>query len=311
MSLPSVIGVVGLAILVTVYALLFIRRGREYRTPGLEHYLIDVDELELPPALVGYVWRMGHMSSHDISATILDLIDRGLISLDDPIRPRRLLLPACDGGALMAHEKVVLSLLNDAARGDHLLVRDLAEFADREPERFMRRMVEFKEAVVAWANAFGVFERGGERWARVALAISWVTCVWTLVCSLAARNAWLLLGVPVSALMIVFAQSMWRRSRRFADIRNRAEALCRYLKDFGRMADKPAGAVAVWSRYLVFAEEFGIAGRVREQLLCHAGEQVGLFGSLTFVLDTMPVLPLPHSPGGERPGVGDDRVAAS
>lgn len=306
----AVIGYVGFAALVAAYALLFFTCGREYRTPGLGRYLADPDGLDLPPALVGYVWRMGHVSSHDVAATLLDLIDRGLIGLDDPVRPRTLLLPGADADPVMPHERALLSLLQDAAQGDRMPIGGLADYAKHEPQQFMERMYEFKEAIVTWASASGVFEGESERWLRTALGIAWLTCVWTFVTALAAKSPWLALGVPASVVMIVCAGSMRRRSRPFADVRNKAEALHRYLRDFGRMSDKRVGAVVLWSRYLVFAEEFGMADHVRDGLLRHAGDQVGLFGSLTSVLDTMPVLPFPRAAADGGMATRDDPVAA-
>ena len=69
---------------------------------------------------------------------------------------------------------------------------------------------------------------------------------------------------------LVFASPvMKRRSREAAELYAQYRALYRYLRDFGRLHEKPPAAAVIWERYLVLAVVFGIAAQVIEQMQIH------------------------------------------
>jgi uncharacterized membrane protein len=57
-----------------------------------------------------------------------------------------------------------------------------------------------------------------------------------------------------------------RRSPEAAELHAQYKALRRYLKDFGRLDEKPPDAVVLWRQFLVFAVVFGIADEVVKNL---------------------------------------------
>jgi hypothetical protein len=90
---------------------------------------------------------------------------------------------------------------------------------------------------------------------------------------------------------------MLRESRPAARIRARAEALRRYLHEFGRLDEKPPAGVVLWSRYLVFAELFGMAEETRSELRRQAGRASLTFGSITWTLDSLLTVPSKNGAG--------------
>ncbi len=71
--------VTGLAVL--VWFTLFFRGGREYRPTFRARYVRDIPT-DMPPALVGALWRMGKLNNDDISATLLDLAVKGVLRIE-------------------------------------------------------------------------------------------------------------------------------------------------------------------------------------------------------------------------------------
>ena len=61
---------------------LYLRYGREPKTQFQAQYLRDFPQPQLPPALVGFIWRMGSVGSDDVTATLLDLVNRKVIDLE-------------------------------------------------------------------------------------------------------------------------------------------------------------------------------------------------------------------------------------
>ena len=79
----------------------------------------------------------------------------------------------------------------------------------------------------------------------------------------------LLVPVAVCVGFAVASPVMSRRSREAAELHAQLKALDRYLRDFGRLHEKPPAAAVLWERYLVMAVVFGIATQVIEQMRIH------------------------------------------
>jgi len=68
-----------------LWLFLFLRFGREHKPSFTAQYNRDIPEEKLPPALVGYLWKMGSIGNPEMTATLLDLADRGVIELRDAV----------------------------------------------------------------------------------------------------------------------------------------------------------------------------------------------------------------------------------
>ena len=67
---------------------------------------------------------------------------------------------------------------------------------------------------------------------------------------------------------------MRRRSREAAELYAQYRALRDYLRDFGRLDEKPPTGVVLWEQYLVMAVVFGIADKVMKEMQVHVPEVV-------------------------------------
>src|SRR5665648_926065 len=70
---------------------------------------------------------------------------------------------------------------------------------------------------------------------------------------------WFFVGIPICVVLVFVSRAIKRRSREAAELHAQYAALERYLKDFGRLQEKPPDAVVLWEQFLVYAVVFGIA----------------------------------------------------
>ena len=74
--------VIPIAVLIglAIWTVLFLRYGREHHPGFSGRYFRDIPA-DLPPAVVGSLWRMGVTKDNDLTATLLDLARRGVIDI--------------------------------------------------------------------------------------------------------------------------------------------------------------------------------------------------------------------------------------
>src|SRR5664280_1775216 len=73
-------------------------------------------------------------------------------------------------------------------------------------------------------------------------------------------------GGAVGLFMIVTCNAMKRRTPAAATLHAQYTGLYNYMRDFGRLQEKPPEAVVLWESYLVLAVVFGIAHKVADQM---------------------------------------------
>ena len=88
------------------------------------------------------------------------------------------------------------------------------------------------------------------------------------------RLLWFFLGIPVGVALIFVARTVKRRSQEAAELHAQYAALERYLKDFGRLDEKPPDAIVLWEQFLVYAVVFGIADQVAKAMTVKMPEVV-------------------------------------
>ena len=82
---------------------LYVKYGREPKTQFQAQYLRDIPQPPLPPALVGFIWRMGSVGRDDATATLLDLVNRKVIDIERVTVHEERLLGKDDTITLQAH----------------------------------------------------------------------------------------------------------------------------------------------------------------------------------------------------------------
>lgn len=286
--------------------------GREPRPSFRGRYFRELPA-DLPPALVGFLWRMGEVDEHALAGTIVDLAHCGVIEIEPvttPVNEGAIGAPGDYQLTLRAHgvsaldpiaAKLLSILFVTIGGGQHLRTRssravtvsDIHGFARSDFEKYGIAMTEWADVVRAQAEPLGLFELSSGKAAKAAAVAAAAFAAFGLLCALFTLSAWPLLVLPVSALMYHERRAVRRRTPEGAELYARYRGLRDYLRDFGRLGEKPPEAVVLWQQYLVLATVFGVADEVD--------------GALDIKLPAMRLDPVMHDPevvwvtGLERP----------
>ena len=266
---------------------LYFTFGREPKPRFQAQYLRDLPEPHLPPALVAFVWRMGSVGSTDVSATLLDLIDRKVIDLERVVvvedgffkdREKvtyKLTLHDERLEGLMEHERQLCTFLfHQMADGDELVLSELKTIAQTHRSSFAKGFQTWKHKVEKEGERRGYLDARADRMAFMASAWAFVALVAAGAAAVFSGFWWFFAGVPVCIVVILVARVVKRRSPEAAELHAQYAALERYLKDFGRLDEKPPDAVVLWEQFLVYAVVFGIADEVTKAMTVKVPEVV-------------------------------------
>ena len=273
------------------------RRWRRRRTVAYER---DPDAIGLPPAACGYLLRgMDHVSPDDLSATVLDLVDIGVLDLlvEAPDRPGDW-RPAVEVGGrpdwryalagagespreLWPFEVTFLELLFDeVAEGDGPVPFDaVRRYSGEDPDRFYARLETFTHELRETTELLGGRQDDeGVLWDFRTLNI---LVVFTVACGFVGAGTtgnplYFLAGAVMALVMGRFVWSAWRPAAATQRVCDRCAAVRDYLRDVGRMREKPAASLVLWRRYLVYAAAFGLADEVGRELDLAVPGLVGL-----------------------------------
>ena len=278
-GLWGVLGV-GVPIVALVLVLvLYFRHGREPKTLFQAPYLRDFPQPQLPPALVAFIWRMGSVGSDDVTATLLDLVNRKVIDLERVMVQETGLFGAKDKPTykLTLHDERLEELLefeqqlctflfHQMAGGNELVLSELKEIAKTHRTSFAKGFQTWKRKVEKEGEQRGYLDPQADRMAFTAAAFAFVAIVAAGAAAVFSGFWWFFLGIPVGLVLIWVARAVKRRSQEAAELHAQYAALERYLKDFGRLDEKPPDAIVLWEQFLIFAVVFGIADQVAKAM---------------------------------------------
>jgi len=299
--------VVPLAVAVVLVVLLYFRYGREPKPTFRAEYLRDVPQPPQPPAMAGLIWRMGGVDRDDFVATVLDLVLRGVIVLEPLVREKKRLLGRDEERTyrlvlrrerlegLLPYERQLVDLLfRTLGDGDEAVVADLKKRAESRRDAVAREWQEWKGAVQSEGRRRRFFDPTADRMAAVGATVAAIAGVMSVAGAVFSGLLWLAAGAPLAGLLLWGSRAIRRRSTEAAELHAQLAALRRYLKDFGRLQEKPPEAVVLWEQFLVYATMFGIADEVVEALKVRLPEVVNDTGFVA-------VAPLwMHGPGGGK-----------
>ena len=155
-------------------------------------------------------------------------------------------------------------LFHQMAEGNELVLSELKEIAKTHRTSFAKGFQTWKHKVEKEGEQRGYLDPHADRMAFTASAFAFVAMVAAGAAAIFSGFWWFFLGIPVGLVLIWVARAVKRRSQEAAELHAQYAALERYLKDFGRLDEKPPDAIVLWEQFLVFAVVFGIADQVAE-----------------------------------------------
>ena len=286
-ALWGLLGVGAPVIALVLIFVLYFRYGREPKTQFQAQYLRDFPEPQLPPALAAFIWRMGSVGSDDVTATLLDLVNRKVIDLERVVVQEDGLFGSKDTTTykltlhderldeLLEYERQLCKFLfHQMADGNELVLSELKEIAKTHRTSFAKGFQTWKNKVEKEGEQRGYLDPQADRMAFTASAVAFVAIVAAAAAAIFSGFWWFFLGVPVGIVLIFVARAVKRRSPEAAELHAQYAALERYLKDFGRLDEKPPDAIVLWEQFLVFAVVFGIADQVAKSMTVKVPEVV-------------------------------------
>ena len=275
--LHTIGGIIGLVLAaggVVFYVVMYRRYGREY-TPALPgEYYRDIPA-DLPPATVQYLWKTESIDDKAIPATLLDLANRGIVRIDQVSEEERglfhskqttsyrLTLDPSKAHDLDASAREIIAMLfTGVGDGASFVVSDLRDYAKDHRKEFAQAHGDWKKAATEAAEARGFFDSSATAASRVVAGVGLFLVVAPLLTAFV-TGAWLMLApVPVGIGLLIGTRAIKRRTAEANELYAKYHGLYRYMKDFGRLQEKPPTAVVLWEQYLVLATLFGIADQV-------------------------------------------------
>ena len=260
------------------------------------------EPLDDPPAVADALLAWGEVGSRAFGATVVDLAQRGALTITEEKEDRFLLPDKADWrfrklsipGDLRPYEREVLDRL--FADGDETTQSDLVEWGKDHPTEARSWWNDWKEKVKSEVASRGYLEGG--RAAPFGLNLLVAAVIFGV--GMLAFFAGALVGFVaiLSAVGQAIATVILRRrtapgARRAAEW----EAFKRFLKDFSRLGDAPVGHLILWERYLVYSVALGVSDEVAKGLAmkvppeqrsnfapwyggyAHTGAGLGSFGS--------------------------------
>ena len=286
-GLWGILGVGVPVVALVLVVILYFRYGREPKTQFQAQYLRDFPEPQLPPALAAFIWRMGSVGSDDVTATLLDLVNRKVIDLervvmqDDgffgskEVTTYKLTLHDERLEELLDYERQLCKFLfHQMADGNELVLSELKEIAKTHRASFAKGFQTWKHKVEKEGEQRGYLDPQADRMAFTGSAFAFVAIVAAGAAAVFSGFWWFFLGIPVGLVLIYVARAVKRRSQEAAELHAQYAALERYLKDFGRLDEKPPDAVVLWEQFLIFAVVFGIADEVAKAMTVKLPEVV-------------------------------------
>jgi uncharacterized membrane protein len=254
---------------------LYIKYGREPRPQFRAQYWRDIPQPPLPPALVGFIWRMGSVGRDDATATLLDLVNRKVIDIERVTVHKERLLGKDDTVSykltlrderleeLLPYERqLVTFLFHEIAESPTLVLSELKELAKTHRAGFAKGYSTWTSMATKEGERRKYLDAGADRMAFTGAALAFIGAVAAGAAAIFSGWLWFFIGIPVCVVLVFVSRAIKRRSPEAAELHAQYAALERYLKDFGRLQEKPPDAVVLWEQFLVYAVVFGIADEV-------------------------------------------------
>lgn len=264
-------------------AIMFFRHGKEHKPTFTDQYWRDVPNKEAHPVVIGRLMRWNREESDDIVTTIMHLANLGAISINRGSYEQSGVL----GGTkivedyyITRNDSVASRLSNPidtklmkflfgtiAQNRPSMWLSEISIWGKKHTKSFANKMTEWQAAVSKQVDKQDYFEEKGSvlQTGVITAAVTlfflglWITIV---------MDNLLPVGVALlgAVLMAVFGIFMPRRTQKGTDDDARAHALSNWLEDFTLLEERLPTDVKVWGIFMVYAQMFGIAKKVLEDL---------------------------------------------
>ncbi len=241
------------------------RYGREPNPPQpVGEYVRDLPDD--PPAVVVGLMHWGTISPAAFSATILDLAQRGFLTVKEVKINRALLADRvdyemtatdADPSTLKAFEQTALAQV--FAGGSPVMQSEIAKYSRAHQTESLARWNSFKADAATSLRSRKYIN--GHRSKPFLLNIAAALVVGLIGFGTIGVKAWVPGGVAIGWAGLALALTPLLRQRSAEGTQRFLEwkGVQKYLHDFSQLADAPVGHLILWERYLVYAAALGVS----------------------------------------------------
>lgn len=248
---------------------IFLKWGKEPPRPDdIGEYWREIPDD--PPAVCQAVRSFGTVSNDAFSATLIDLAQRGWLTITEEHSETAILhrdktdyrftrTPKADAPLTDYESKLLWRLFPN---GGSITQSELVADAKSTPQASANWMKEFKASVAADFKSRGYVDSGHlVKWSLHLLTIVVVGGVGVLAVSVEAFLGFVAIGVAVVLLLLslLLRQRTPKGARKLAEV----DGLAHFLNDFSRLPDEAhTGDLVLYERYLVYAVALGVADQL-------------------------------------------------
>ena len=242
---------------------------------------------ELPnsysPAEMGMLVNFNELNKNELEATLLDLIRRkyiildqnGSTTLDSEPNYKLILNIEKDQSELKSHEKYLLKwFFENISGGNELTLNQLDEYLKSEgnANKYLRNSKEWGRKVLEESSKQDFFDdvRKAKNHSGLAIFFAFLVAFAAFIAYYATAfyEGLIIVGFAISIGIIFtsYVAQIKRRSEKGNEDYVRWMAFKNFLLEFSNFDDYPMPSIIIWEHYLVYATEFGIADLVEEQM---------------------------------------------
>lgn len=282
-------GIISLFMIIFLY--LYDKRFfRIFKTEDFGDYLRELPSNH-SPAEIGYLYRFKKTKTEDITATLLDLINRDYIEILDSkinlisekVAYELLLNETKSHEDLKAHEKHLIEwffkTIGNGVKVNTKQIEDYGAYKIDRARTYLGDSVKFTNLVFSECAKQDFFDQNIDSRKTKAKILIALPIFVAIVISILAQVFWVNVFAQIAILALTsvgyvyFVSTRKRRSENGQILFNKWYAFKHFLEDFGSFDDDPIPSIVVWEHYLAYATTFGIADKVMEQLKVKIGQE--------------------------------------
>lgn len=270
------------AIMIGVGLLVYFKYDKEYKAAFDGDYYRELPS-EDTPATVSYLYYMEKIVDETITATLLDLIRRKYIILEDS-ESRMALSPDFklvrntekNWSDVKQHESHFMKyIFNEIGNGETVTtkkIEDYGSFSESKAISFQRFLKTFVKLAKKEARSKKYFESGLQNNKKYILSFNLIPILFIISAFILYTIYYISILIPVlialsvMALYSFYVSRIKKRSVEGNELFVKWKAFKNFLTSFGNLEDYPIPGVIIWEHYLVYATVFGVADEVMEQL---------------------------------------------
>lgn len=218
-----------------------------------------------------------NIGSKDIMATLLDLVRRKVLSVEQENRQglfkekldyKITLLDSADLSDLKPHEKSLIDwLIKKIGDGKNVYLSAITKQSKRNPESFTNSYKNWVSETNDFAKEANDFFEPNKNYLCVALIFIFDFLAASILIFILGVDFSVVIPFVIVSVVIIFIFICDTRRNKKAQIEfEKWRAFKKFLKDFSNINSSEIGSIVLWEHYLVYAVSLGVAKQVIKQL---------------------------------------------